>query len=495
MTNTRAGRGEEPLLSGLAVDGDVVSIDYEDQDPEFTQSDTPRSHEMPTELRGDTVENSSDRLDSPRSGKSPAAADAPKKAKQLAPIRIKTKTYKTAVAGKDGSDDDAEKAKPDQTKSLLEKISSQRVQLHNLHDENAVLRGRLESLEERVDHYKGENRELKAILSDNEHELSRAKATVSELQDKEEAILGKRKREVDPKLCGRPQTFDGKVPNVRDWLMNLELYFDLMADRIPDYCQVGTAATYLKGEALRYWHFRLKQLEEHEKQDIQVFQRSMIERFDSANDPIAARYKLDKLQQGDNAMRVHVQNFDTLCSYIPDMADGEKIHRFLTTARPECAKVICNDPSTGARWARYTDMRRYALNQYAHEKNTAVSHAEHITAIGDLLGGRTSRKRSTHQYHLTRRSLGREPSRSRSRERGAGGSGGSGEGEGHAGGSSSDKPYTYTDKNGKKVHRSREIKNFCFEKGLCGICYAHGHTANTCTIRNVKQGLPPGMNR
>ena len=365
MTNTRAGRGEEPLLSGLAVDGDVVSIDYEDQDPEFTQSDTPRSHEMPTELRGDTVQNSSDRLDSPRSGKSPAAADAPKKAKQLAPIRIKTKTYKTAVAGKDGSDDDAEKAKPgeysytgissvksepyrhmtfeerlqkhglelfqvtnkvdktpfiavraDQTKSLLEKISSQRVQLHNLHDENAVLRGRLESLEERVDHYKGENRELKAILSDNEHELSRAKATVSELQDKEEAILGKRKREVDPKLCGRPQTFDGKVPNVRDWLMNLELYFDLMADRIPDYCQVGTAATYLKGEALRYWHFRLKQLEEHEKQDIQVFQRSMIERFDSANDPIAARYKLDKLQQGDNAMRVHVQNFDTLCSYI-----------------------------------------------------------------------------------------------------------------------------------------------------------------------------------
>ena len=48
MTNTRAGRGEEPLLSGLAVDGDVVSIDYEDQDPEFTQSDTQRSHEMPT---------------------------------------------------------------------------------------------------------------------------------------------------------------------------------------------------------------------------------------------------------------------------------------------------------------------------------------------------------------------------------------------------------------------------------------------------------------
>lgn len=307
MTNTRAGRGEEPLLSGLAEDGDIVSLDYEDQDPAYAQSDTPHSKDMPTELRGDTVENSSDRLDSPRSGKSPA--DTPKKPKQLAPIRIKTKTYKTAVAGRDVTDDDAEKPKPDQTKSLLEKISSQRVQLHNLHDENAVLRGRLESLEERVDHYKGENRELKAILSDNEHELSRAKATVSELQDKEEAIL------------------------------------------------------------------------------------------------------------------------------------------------------------------------------------------EHITAIGDLLGGRTSRKRSTHQYHLTRRSLGREPSRSRSRERGAGGSGGSGEGEGHAGGSSSDKSYTYTDKNGKKVHRSREIKNFCFEKGLCGICYAHGHTANTCTIRNVKQGLPPGMNR
>jgi len=148
MIGTRASRGEEPLLSGLAEDGDVVSLDYEDHDKEYAESDTPPTETMPSELCGETVENSSDKLDTPRSGKSPAAADEPKTAKKPATIRIKT--YKTAVAAQN---DDAEKTRPDQTKALMkeidmlqEKLRSKRIENHDLREEVDLLRGRIDCL-------------------------------------------------------------------------------------------------------------------------------------------------------------------------------------------------------------------------------------------------------------------------------------------------------------------------------------------------------------
>jgi hypothetical protein len=336
-----------------------------------------------------------------------------------------------------------------------------------------------------------QNESLDVALTEATAKIEQLEADKKELavaaeENLEKAIGKKRKLEVDPKHCGKPLHFDGKSPNVRDWLMNLELYFELMADSIPSNCQVGTAATYLKGEALRFWHFRLKQLEEHEKTDMNMFQRSLIERFDSANDPIAARYKLDKLQQGDNAMRVHVQTFDTLCSYIPDMADGEKIHRFLTTVRAECSKVLCNDPSTGARWAQYADMRRYALNQYAHEKNfrPVNPRTDMLQAAMDKLGGKPPRKKHQQHWHLQKRTADRE------------------QGEGSGGGrrgsdpsSSRSKVYTFYDRNGRDCERPISVKNFCMGKGLCGICYQKGHLSTECTLDKMKSGSPPGMNR
>jgi hypothetical protein len=174
-------------------------------------------------------------------------------------------------------------------------------------------------------------------------------------------------------VAAKPQVFDGtssggRSSNVRDWLMSIEMYFKLMADIIPASQRVNTAATYLKGEALRFWHFRLKMLTPEEQTDMRVFEKALTERFDSANDPVTARYKLDKLRQGKITMRQHVQRFDTLCSYIPDMQDAEKIHRFLTSVRADCASILSSDPSTGARWVQYADLRKYALNHYAHER-------------------------------------------------------------------------------------------------------------------------------
>ena len=389
---------------------------------------------------------------------------------------------------------------------LQDRYDNLRSRWHQVQEELEVQTGCSKSLEHEVTDLKQQNEQLADQVSQQRSAKDRVQDELAQEREQKDLAIGKKRRtpelpsEVDPKHCGRPQYFDGKVPNVRDWLMNLDLYFDLMADTIPVQRRVGTASTYLKGEALRFWHFRRQQLDKQALTDIEVFQRALIERFDSTNDPIAARYKLDKLQQGDNAMRVHIQTFDTLCSYVPDMAEGEKIHRFLTTVRPDCSRVLRTDPSTGARWVQYTELRKYALNQYAHEKVSpraadAASTGQLENALDLLRAGPRKRGRTTGRipYGVTRRTEGRNRSRDRSRdaEDNMKGDRGSGPSSGGAGGSGS--TYTYHDKDGQKVSRATRVKNHCFEKGLCGICYGKGHLASQCTVDKLKSGFPPGM--
>jgi hypothetical protein len=534
-----------------------VSLGYSDFDDQFVQSDTPPSGELPDELRGETVVHTEDAVDSdPKSGSEPSQHDgeprAPKKLKlsikksgqavasqpaDKAAATEKTRAGKqlsfstahsTKQSSSNGSQSESEASDSDLSLgatlkkfgcspvSVLLKSGNGRVlcvraeQVAELTKELRTAQNELRAakwsikaatgdkeryrkqrnqLQERVDLLEAQLASMDSLTDDKDEiikvlreEIEDLKAQLSEAEAKEAEVAGKkRKLEVDPKHCGKPLHFDGKSPNVRDWLMNLELYFELMADSIPAECQVGTAATYLKGEALRYWHFRLKQLDEFQKSDMSVFQRSLIERFDSANDPIAARYKLDKLQQGDNAMRVHVQTFDTLCSYIPDMADGEKIHRFLTTVRAECSKVLCNDPSTGARWDKYADMRRYALNQYAHEKNfrSATPHTGMLDALVQKFKGHPS-KRGTHQHSLQKRTSERQKHDGSGKHR-------------RAGKGAEPRLYTFHDRFGKAVVRPSGVKNFCFEKKLCGICYSSEHFASQCERRLMVEGNPPDM--
>jgi hypothetical protein len=292
-------------------------------------------------------------------------------------------------------------------------------------------------------------------------------------------------------VAAKPQIFDGtssggKASNVRDWLMSIEMYFKLMADIIPVSQRVNTAATYLKGKTLRFWHYRLNMLTDEEQNDMRVFEKALTERFDSANDPVIARYKLDKLRQGKTAMRQHVQRFDTLCSYIPDMQDAEKIHRFLTSVRAECANTLSSDPSTGARWVQYADLRRYALNHYAHERvfpsgaagvfeKTCESLNDASVVVQAAAGGR---KRNFHQMNAAATPAG-------------------GRGTPRAGTTATPAGCTaensFRDKRKQWVQRTEAIKQFCREKGLCGICYERGHIASMCEKSKQKPGNPPGF--
>jgi len=263
------------------------------------------------------------------------------------------------------------------------------------------------------------------------------------------------------------------------------MYFKLMSDIIPESQRVNTEATYLKGEALRFWHFRLKMLTPEEQNDMRVFEAALTERFDSANDPVTARYKLDKLRQGKMAMRQHVQRFDTLCSYIPDMQDAEKIHRFLTGVRAECANILSSDPSTGARWVRYADMRKYALNHFAHERVLPPGDAggmersagilrEAVEVVRGVTAGGPRKRTHNHMMETD------VPERERQR--------------GSKFGPELNSPAnSFRDKKRRWVRRTPEIKEFCKSKGLCGICYEQGHIASTCDKSKTKQGNPPGF--
>jgi hypothetical protein len=294
-------------------------------------------------------------------------------------------------------------------------------------------------------------------------------------------------------VAAKPQIFDGTSSggrsNVRDWLMSIGMYFKLMSDIIPESQRVNTAATYLKGEALRFWHFRLGMLTPEEQNDMRVFETALTERFDSANDPVTARYKLDKLRQGRTAMRQHVQRFDTLCSYIPDMQDAEKIHRFLTSVRAECTSTLSSDPSTGARWAQYADLRRYALNHFAHERVLPPDAAGAMDAtcgtlrdVAAVVKAAAGGRKRTHSDLMDTDS----PADSR------GGRGGTPRGQ-QQNKSGCTNANSFRDKRKQWVRRTEAIKDYCKQKGLCGICYEPGHIATTCDKSKMKPGNPPGF--
>lgn len=168
----------------------------------------------------------------------------------------------------------------------------------------------------------------------------------------------------------KPATFDGSLKSklpIRDWLGIMQHYLHTL--EVPANLHVAMAVSYLRDEALRYWHFR-KQLMPDEQppkspDSWQDFHAALTERFDPGNTPVTARYQLDKLQQRSWSMPRFIQRFDQLCPFVPTMTDDEKIHRFLTSVRPECAAKLKTNPQSGRRWTHYNALRGYALNEFA----------------------------------------------------------------------------------------------------------------------------------
>lgn len=276
-------------------------------------------------------------------------------------------------------------------------------------------------------------------------------------------------------IAAKPQQFDGKAgrQGVRDWLAGLKEYIMLVADSCTPEYQVRLAATFLKDGALRVWQTERAVLPADQRSSWDVFEQVMLDRYDTGTDAVTARYQLDALLQGDDQSVVSfVQRFDTLISYVPDMSEKEKVHRFLASVRPDVHDKLHLNPLTNERWIRYVELRRFALKQYAHE--TAMRVATGASAVA----GR--RRRIPGHGRFQRAGIVQAAAGDK---RGATG-GWQPAGKKGKGSRFAQQPFGQQGQRGsgqQQQTRSRLVKQFCFDRQLCYRCYGKGHAAKDCT--------------
>lgn len=266
----------------------------------------------------------------------------------------------------------------------------------------------------------------------------------------------------------------GKLP-IRDWLTIVKHYLDTL--NIPDSIKVATAVSYLQEEALRYWNFR-KQLMADEAppkdpNDWQCFTSALTERFDAGNTPVAARYKLDKLFQKRQSMASFIQEFDQVCSYIPNMTDDEKVHTFLTHVRTEVSDRIKTDPKTGKRWSSYNTMRAYALNEFADYNFTAHTDLlERVQRNGLRLSFGDNNPRPAKKTRSSSSGSMVTPQQGTKRIN-----------------TSNNITIKPRNPDGSTISRPKQVVDYCNSRNQCAYCYGSKHTYRQC-----KKDKPYGTN-
>jgi len=272
------------------------------------------------------------------------------------------------------------------------------------------------------------------------------------------------------KVLNRPVTYDGcnDKCHVLDWLTAM-LHF-LITVGVPVTMYVTTAASYLKGEAMRFWVNRRMQLPVGEHSKWEVFKGALLERFDSENTAASARLKLDELQQGRMPMAKFVQRFDQIVSYIPDMSDADLIHRFLAAVCPEHELTLRNDPLTGQRWTEYAKLRKYALNMFPDAPKSLRSRGPKVPKPPKTDQRPWKRPRTA---DLLRQGLEIADRSAQEVKDGK-----------------VSQQYTFTNSEGRSVQRSSAQRRAIMAARVCGYCYGSDHQADACTARQPAQGIP-----
>jgi hypothetical protein len=283
-------------------------------------------------------------------------------------------------------------------------------------------------------------------------------------------------------IAAKPPQFDGKVGqiNVRDWLCGLREYIMLVAGSCAPGLQVQLAGTFLKGMALRVWQTERAQFTT-QVLTWETFEQVLLNRFDAGMDAGTARYQLDALNLSTDSQGnviEHVNAFDMLLSYLPDMTEDEKVHRFLASLPVSVRDKLHLDPTTNLRWARYVQLRQYALRKYAHQVQVAVKRpAKPPCAAGNA--GQLQTAAGSRGWHPGNKKRARNGDRPSDRGRQGGQRGGQQQG-GQPGNT--------------EQRRPRDVKNFCAQRNLCWRCYGEGHRQAECD-REWARGNPPGYQR
>lgn len=374
----------------------------------------------------------------------------------------------------------AHRAQVEERRAEQMKIQELRARNHELQEQLDVSRAETLSLREMFEEISGESPEQQSAAAGQHAQLAQC-ADLRQLINASKAR--KKASQVQPlsqgdikalqSILSKPQVFEGysTKEHVRDWLNGVKEYIALVGSQFSVNKQVAVAATYLKGEALRVW----QQYTVHASADLtwDQFQQVLLDRYDTGTDAVTARYKLDALEMPSKQPVVkHVQKFDMLLSYIPDMTEAEKVHRFLSSVTTEVHDRINLDPNTNQRWVRYSDLRKYVLRLFAYQ----------IAAVAAAGGAFATRKRpgrlQGHSIPGDKRQKTDAWQHPRPKQRGTPGASSSGQQR------AAEPP--------REGHRNKAVRDWCMERGLCFRCYASGHLGSTCTEPHAK-GNPPGF--
>ena len=288
----------------------------------------------------------------------------------------------------------------------------------------------------------------------------------------------------------KPASFSGNRKSdslqARDWLQTINDY--LSSSRIAKTVQqqIQFAETYLTGEARRTWHTIRSTLRKPSDTDssayagitFEQFQQALIDRWDPACSEVNAMHQLERLQQT-GSLQSFISSFDRLCSFVPDLSDREKVHRFLAQIDQGLVPLIATDPATKTRWHSYADLRTYALNYVASAPAAARRTFASKRRSGHIDGMQEMIKRHKHD--------GAGPSGSNGGfevpryHRNNNGSSGSADGSGG--------PFKeFKNGNGIAFTRHHKLVSWCHANSICLCCYGAYTPATASQHRqNCKQ--------
>ena len=134
-----------------------------------------------------------------------------------------------------------------------------------------------------------------------------------------------------------PEPCNGE--RIEDWIFAMDQFFQ--ASRTPQELRPTFAATRLQGAALSWWrHIVTGRAARNEPNLTWDEMRNQVRnQFGLVDAARTARERLDNLRQNES-VATYIRTFLELVSQVPDMAEADQTHRFITGLKPELANWV-----------------------------------------------------------------------------------------------------------------------------------------------------------
>lgn len=315
-----------------------------------------------------------------------------------------------------------------------------------------------------------DNEKLAALAASKQEAIDKLTAEIAE----QSLILAAAKGKKLLHAMAKPAVFEGGrtgaggKQSVRDWLDSVQRYSTSANFDIEE--TVDFAVSFLRAEALRVWNTKATELTAKQEQPtFQHLRECLISRFDPASSSVNARFELDKLKQTGrfSNLNQYLTEFDRICSFVPDMHDAEKIHRFLSGLTNEVfIRQLTVDPLTKERYTDFSSLRH------------AASHvAAAFAAINSLSAGMPKGTAGQKRQNDDSKPRQNNPKRSTGGSKSNGGAGPSGL---NGGGKAAPPTMKTLDTANGTVKRDTDVIGFCNGRKICANCYKQGHTTAQC---------------